>query len=70
MLIAAVVSPRCAPRANAGLQCNRAVITRTTGNVTPDDAVTTFDGVTEDIGPLAGDIFDVTAGFVAGDDWQ
>src|SRR5688572_7875863 len=70
MLVAAIVSPRRASRADARLQCHRAVIAGAAGNVTPDDAVAALDRITENVGALAGDVFNNAAGLVPRDNRQ
>src|SRR5439155_20223150 len=50
MLIAAVMSPGRAARAYDRLLLTRVAIASTTGNVTPDDAISTMDWFNEDLG--------------------
>src|SRR4026207_804924 len=69
-LVAAVVPPRRAARADARLQRHGAVIARAASDVAPHDALAALYRVAEYVRALAGDIFDVTARFVAGDNWQ
>src|SRR3990172_2078540 len=70
MLVAAVMSPLRASRANAGLKCDCAIVAGAAGDVAPDDPVAALDRVAENVGALAGDLFDKAAGLVAGDDRQ
>src|SRR5687767_175645 len=70
MLVAAIVSPRRASGANARLQRHGAIITRAAGDVAPHDPVATLYRVAKNIGALAGDVLDVTAGLVPSDNRQ
>src|SRR3990172_556862 len=70
MLIAAVVSPGGSSRANARLERDGAIIAGAAGDVAPDDPVAALHRIAENIGALAGDLFDEAAGLVAGDNRQ
>src|SRR5687767_435993 len=70
MLVAAIVSPRRASGADARLQRHGAIITRAARDVAPHDPVATLYRVAKNIGALAGDVLDVTAGLVPRDNRQ
>src|SRR5687768_6034092 len=62
--------PRGAPRTDARLQRDAAIITAPACNVAPNDAVAALHRIAENVGSFSVDLFDITAGFMAGDNRQ
>src|SRR3970282_1522813 len=70
MLIATIMSPGSASGTDTRLQGDGAIVARATGDVAPYDPVAAFDRPAKNVGALAGDVFDVPARLVAGNDRQ
>src|SRR5207247_5890532 len=68
--VAPVVPPGSAPRADARLQRDAAIVARAAGDVAPNDPVAPLHGMAQNIGALAVDLFNVAARLMAGDDRQ